>query len=154
GRRDRGTTEGTEPGHARARGCDRIALRHRAHARALRRDSSVCEPILRVVCAEVVGVTSSPSVRYSAIVARVTVRIAGLLVAGALALVPSRGDCAAGVQMGPWLMEPRRDAITLMLQRTAPGNLHVRVWPLDAPESSRDFVDNQSVALHEMRLSD
>lgn len=97
--------------------------------------------------------TACPPVRYSAIVGRVTGRIAGLLVAGALAFAPARAESSAGVRIGPWLMEPRRDAITVMLERVTPGDLHVRVWPLDAPGSSREFVDETPVALHEVRLS-
>ncbi len=85
-------------------------------------------------------------------VTRATARIACAALVVALALEPARAGAAHGVRNGPWLLSPRADAITLMLERDAPGPLVARVWPLESPERVRVVTDSASTTLHEMSL--
>src|SRR5204863_139095 len=68
-------------------------------------------------------VTLHPPLRYSAIVGRATAALVSL--ATALTVV-APAHATGGVRNGPWLMEPRTDAITLMLERSVPGPVTVR----------------------------
>lgn len=47
-------------------------------------------------------------------------------------LVPASARAENGVRKGPWLMDPRVGSITVMVERDAPGPLHVRAWPIVA----------------------
>jgi predicted phosphodiesterase len=91
--------------------------------------------------------------RYSAIVGRATACVVLGIVVGAFVSAPHEAHATGGIRNGPWLMEPGTDAITLMLERSTPGDLHVRLWPVNAPDRVHDFADAAPVRLHEMRLA-
>ena len=91
--------------------------------------------------------------RYSAFVPRATVALAS--VASALLLTATATAHAtdrSGVRNGPWLMEPRTDSITLMLERRRPGPLRVVLAPVDGSLPSRTIDDAATVALHEIHI--
>lgn len=84
--------------------------------------------------------------------------LCGALLCAVAALAPGSAAAQAddGVRKGPYLMAPRPGAITVMLERDAPGPVTVRAWrvaaegvPVGAPIESRSTA---SVNLHEVLL--
>jgi predicted phosphodiesterase len=63
-----------------------------------------------------------------------------------------------GLRKGPWLMDPRPDALTVMIEREVAGPVHVRAWPLvpegvpDGAPPALEVEDGAAVTLHEVTL--
>ena len=96
--------------------------------------------------ADVYGVGVHPSIRSF-----------GALIAVLFALLlPSAAQAEGGIRKGPWLMAPRPGAITVMVERDAPGAVLVRAWRV-APEGVSvgapiEVRDEARVQLHEVLL--
>jgi predicted phosphodiesterase len=89
-------------------------------------------------------------VRYSAFVARPT---AALFTLATILGVGSTAFATGGVRNGPWLMEPRTDSITVMIERVAAGPVTVTATPIDGSAPPAVRSDTATTTLHEIRMS-